>query len=125
MMEPFQYRGGRLTVEQVPLDEIAETYGTPVYVYSSAGVVDRYRAYADAFNGTDTMVCYGVKANSNTALLRLLAKEGAGADIVSRGELRRALAAGVLPDRIVFSGVGKTSEERAVALEAGILQFNL
>lgn len=124
-MDPFQYRGGRLTVEQVPLDEIAEAYGTPVYVYSSAGVLDRYRAYADAFAGVDAMICYGVKANSNVALLRLLAKEGAGADIVSGGELMRAQAAGVSPDRIVFSGVGKTAGELAQALEAGILQFNL
>jgi diaminopimelate decarboxylase len=124
-MDAFPYRGGQLMAENVPLDVIAETYGTPVYVYSSAAVLERYQAYADAFTGIDAMVCYGVKANSNTALLRVLARAGAGADIVSVGELRKALAAGVPAGRIVFSGVGKTAAEMAEALAAGIMQFNL
>lgn len=124
-MEPFPYRGGRMMVEQVPLDDIAAAYGTPVYVYSSAAILERYQAYADAFAGVDATICYGVKANSNVALLRVLANAGAGADIVSGGELARALAAGMAPGKIVFSGVGKTAEEMAAAVDAGIMQFNL
>jgi diaminopimelate decarboxylase len=124
-MNAFQYRGGQLAAESVSLDDIAQTYGTPVYVYSSAAVLERYRAYVDAFAGTDATICYGMKANSITALLRTLAKAGAGADIVSEGELRKALAAGVPPERIVFSGVGKTAAEMAFALDVGIMQFNL
>src|SRR5262245_27240396 len=115
MMNAFQYRGGQLAAEDVLLDDIASAYGTPAYVYSSAAVLERYRAYADAFAGADAMICYGMKANSNTALIRTLARAGAGADIVSEGEMRKALAAGVPPSRIVFSGVGKTASEMAAA----------
>ena len=128
-MDHFTYRGGRLHAEDVPLDAIAEAVGTPAYVYSTATLVRHYRVFAQAFTRRpgheDTLVAYAMKANSNLAVLATLAREGAGCDIVSGGELRRALAAGVPPGRIVFSGVGKTREEMAAALDAGICQFNV
>lgn len=111
--------------EDVALREIAAAVDTPFYCYSSATLIRHYRVFKQAFAGTDTLVCYAMKANSNQAVLRTLAREGAGMDIVSGGELRRAVAAGVPGERIVFSGVGKTREEMAAALDAGILCFNI
>jgi diaminopimelate decarboxylase len=124
-MNHFGYRDGRLWAEDVPLRDIASAVGTPFYCYSSATLLRHYRVFRDAFAGSETLVCYAMKANSNQALLRLLAREGAGMDIVSGGELRRALAAGVPGERIVFSGVGKTAAEMADALDANILCFNV
>jgi len=124
-MNHFGYRDGLLHAEDVPLPRIAATVGTPFYCYSTATLERHYRVFADAFAGQRAIVCYALKANSNQAVIRTLAKAGAGADIVSEGELRRALAAGVAPARIVFSGVGKTPAEMRSALEAGILQFNV
>jgi diaminopimelate decarboxylase len=124
-MTAFAYRSGVLHAEAVPLPTIAQAVGTPFYCYSTAALEENYRAYADAFAGTDTAICYAVKANSNLAVIRTLARLGAGADVVSLGELKRALAAGVPADRIVFSGVGKTKEEMRFALEAGIFQINV
>ena len=124
-MNAFTYRKGVLHVEDVPLPAIAERYGTPCYVYSSAALTERYRAFAGALAGLPVTICYAVKANSNQAVIATLARLGAGADIVSEGELRRALAAGVPAGKIVFAGVGKTADEMAFALDQGILQFNV
>lgn len=121
----FTYRNGEMHAEDVPLSEIAKAVGTPVYVYSTAGLARQYQAYADAFADMPATVCFGVKANSNLAVIRTLASMGAGADIVSEGELRQALAAGVAPDKIVFSGVGKREGELAAALDAEIHQINV
>jgi diaminopimelate decarboxylase len=119
------YRAGELSVEDVPLSRIAAAVGTPFYCYSSAAIEQRYRRFAAAFADRPARLCYALKANSNLAVIRLLARLGAGADVVSEGELRRALAAGVAPDRIVFSGVGKSEREIAFALEAGVHQINI
>ncbi len=116
--------GGRLWVESLPLDEVAERFGTPCYVYSRAAIESRWQRYRSAL-GTDGDVCYAVKANGNLALLNLLARHGAGFDIVSGGELERVLRAGGDPARVVFSGVGKGSEEIRRALRAGIRCFNV
>lgn len=124
-MDHFQYRDGRLCAEAVPLARIAEEVGTPFYCYATATIERHYRVFADAFAGLDATVCYAVKANSNIAVIATLARLGAGADVVSAGELTRALAAGVAPGRIVFSGVGKTADEMAAALKAGVLQINV
>ncbi len=124
-MDHFQYRDGRLCAEAVPLARIAEEVGTPFYCYATATIERHYRVFADAFAGLDATVCYAVKANSNIAVIATLARLGAGADVVSAGELTRALAAGVAPGRIVFSGVGKTGDEMAAALKAGVLQINV
>ncbi|MCA8928872.1 MAG: diaminopimelate decarboxylase [Alphaproteobacteria bacterium] len=124
-MTPFHYQDHHLHAEDVPLAAIAAAVGTPVYVYSSAALVDAFRSYADAFAGLPVTVCYAVKANDSLAVLRLLAGEGAGADVVSGGELRYALAAGIPAERIVFSGVGKTREELAFALAEGVMQINV
>ena len=124
-MNHFEYRSGELHAEGVPVSAVAEAVGTPVYVYSSATLERHYRVFAAAFEGLPTTICYAVKANSNLAVIRTLAALGAGADVVSEGELRRALAAGVAPGSIVFSGVGKTAAEIAFALDQGILQFNV
>ncbi len=124
-MDHFAYRDGELFAEDVPLARIAEAVGTPFYCYSTATLVRHYRVFAEAVAGLDADIHYAVKANGNVALIRLLAREGAGADIVSGGELARALAAGVDPARIVFSGVGKSREEMRQALDAGIGQFNV
>jgi len=121
----FPYRDGSLHAEEVPLARIAEEVGTPFYCYSTAAIVARYRDYAAAFRGMDATICYALKANSTLAVVRTLAAEGAGADVVSLGELETALAAGIPPERIVFSGVGKSRAELAAALDAGILQINL
>ena len=124
-MHHFQYRNGVLHVEGVDLRDIADDVGTPVYCYASATLERHYRVFAEAFAGHDALVCYAVKANSNQAVLATLARLGAGMDIVSGGELRRAIAAGTPADRIVFSGVGKQPSEMAAALDAGILCFNV
>ena len=123
--EVFSRIGSELYCEGVPLAELAERYGTPLYVYSRRSIVERYREFDGAFAGVDHLVAYSVKANGNLSLLRLLAEEGAGADIVSGGELYRALQAGIPAERIVFSGVGKTESELAAAIEAGIYGFNV
>jgi len=124
-MDHFQYRDGILFAEQVSLEKIAKEVGTPVYVYSTATFQRHYRVYADAFKGLDTLICYALKANSNQAVLTTLAREGAGADVVSIGELKRALAAGIPAEKIVFSGVGKTHSEMAFSLKSDIKQFNI
>ncbi len=124
-MNAFAYQNGALACESVPLAKIAEAVGTPVYVYSSAALEAQYRAFADAFVGQNARVCFAVKANSNQAVIRTFAALGAGADVLSEGELRRALAAGVPAEKVVFSGVGKSREEMAFALKAGIGQFNV
>jgi diaminopimelate decarboxylase len=121
----FAYRDGVLHAEGVPLGRIAEAVGTPAYVYSSAAIEAAYGGFAAALDGLPATVCYALKANANLAVIRTLADLGAGADVVSDGELRRALAAGVPARRIVFAGVGKTRQEMAAALDAGILQFNV
>jgi diaminopimelate decarboxylase len=121
----FPYRDGILHCEDVSLAAIAAEIGTPFYCYSLATMTARYRALADAFAGLDASICYAVKANSNQAVLTHFAHLGAGADIVSEGELRRALAAGIPPERIVFSGVAKTREELGFALAQGIGQINV
>jgi len=123
--EFFPYCGGELHAEDVPIEQIAAAVGTPFYLYSAAGLAALYHRFADAFVPAKPLVCYAVKANSNLAVLRLFARLGAGADVVSEGELRRALAAGIPPQRIVFSGVGKTRAELDVALSAGIHQINV
>ncbi len=124
-MRHFDHHDGVLHAEGVPLPDIARAVGTPIYVYSSATFERHYRVFADSFDGLDTLVAYSVKANSNIAVLALLASLGAGADVVSGGELARALIAGIPADKIVFSGVGKTRREMADALEAGIRVFNV
>ncbi len=124
-MDHFIYHGGVLCAEKVPLTEIAATVGTPVYVYSTATLTRHYQVMTDALAGLPHLVCFAVKANSNLAVLRVLARLGAGMDVVSGGEYRRARAAGVPGDRIVFSGVGKTAEEMTLALTGGIRQFNV
>jgi len=121
----FQYRDGVLYAEDVALPEIAKAVGTPFYVYSTATLERHYRVFSEAFGDVDAMVCYAVKANSNQAVLKTLGRLGAGVDVVSVGELRRALAAGIPADRIVFSGVAKTPAEMDFALEAGIYCFNV
>lgn len=121
----FRYRHNSLHAEDVDIATIARETGTPFFLYSEAAFRDRYRVFAGAFAGTGALVAYSVKANSALAVLKILAGEGAGADVVSGGELARALEAGIAPDRIVFSGVGKTAGEMQAALEAGIYQFNV
>jgi len=123
--DAFAYRAGSLHAEGVPLARIAEAVGTPAYVYATAAMTAAYRDFVSALDGLPATVCYSVKANSNLAVIRTLAALGAGADVVSEGELRRALAAGVPVRRIVFAGVGKTRAELAAALDAGILQINV
>lgn len=124
-MHHFQARNGTLHAEDVPLDRLANEVGTPFYCYSSATLERHFRVFREAFAVQDALVCFAVKANSNLSVLRTLAREGAGADVVSQGELCRALAAGVPPERIVFSGVGKTAAEMSAALDAEIYQFNV
>jgi diaminopimelate decarboxylase len=121
----FAYRNGVLSAEQVPLGDIAQRFGTPCYVYSGAAIRAAYGEYARALEGRDAMICYSVKANSNLAVLALLARLGAGFDIVSRGELARVIAAGGEPRRTLFSGVGKSESEIAYALQQGIGCINL
>ncbi|MEE1865547.1 MULTISPECIES: diaminopimelate decarboxylase [Pseudomonas] len=124
-MDAFNYRDGELFAEGVALSAIAERFGTPTYVYSRAHIEAQYRSYADALQGVSHLVCFAVKANSNLGVLNLLARLGAGFDIVSGGELERVLAAGGSADRVVFSGVGKTREDMRRALEVGVHCFNV
>ncbi|MDP3591819.1 alanine racemase, partial [Phenylobacterium sp.] len=132
-MNHFELKGGELFCEGVPLADIAQAVGTPVYVYSSATFERHYTVLRDALvaegvkgdNGGDPLIAFAVKANSNLAVLKTLARLGAGADTVSEGEIRRALAAGVPPEKIVFSGVGKTADELAFALKAGVAEINV
>lgn len=124
-MDHFQYRDGQLCAEAVPLARIAEAVGTPFYCYSTATLERHYRVFAEAVADLPATVCFAVKANPNIAVIRTLARLGAGADVVSGGELMKALEAGVPAERIVFSGVGKTRDEMALALKAGIKQINV
>ena len=124
-MDAFNYRDGELFAEGVALTAIAERFGTPTYVYSRAHIEAQYNAFADALNGMPHLVCFAVKANSNLGVLNVLARLGAGFDIVSRGELERVLAAGGQADKIVFSGVGKTRDDMRRALEVGVHCFNV
>ncbi|MEV8465703.1 diaminopimelate decarboxylase [Fluviibacterium sp. DFM31] len=124
-MDHFLYREGVLHAEDVPVAEIAAQVGTPFYCYSAATLTRHFRLFDEALDGLDHLVCFAMKSNSNLAVLKLLAAEGAGMDVVSGGEYARARAAGVPGDRIVFSGVGKTRDEMRAALEGGIRQFNV
>ena len=124
-MHAFNYRTGELFAEGVALSAIAERFGTPTYVYSRAHISAQFNAYADALQGVPHLICYAVKANSNLAVLNLLARLGAGFDIVSAGELERVLAAGGEPGKIVFSGVGKSRDDMRRALEVGVHCFNV
>lgn len=124
-MNHFEYRDGVLHAENVPVPAIAAAVGTPFYCYSTATLERHYRVFSKAFEGTNAMVCYAMKANSNQAVLKTLGRLGAGVDVVSEGELRRAQAAGIPGERIMFSGVGKTVHEMDLALEAGIYCFNV
>ncbi len=124
-MDHFTYKNGTLHAEDVPLTQLAEEVGTPFYCYSTATLTRHYEVLARAFEGVDALICFAVKANSNQAVLKTLAQLGAGMDVVSEGELRRAQAAGVTADKIIFAGVGKTKAEMAYALKAGIHGFNV
>jgi diaminopimelate decarboxylase len=124
-MEAFHYRDGDLFCEDVSAQSLVVEHGTPLYVYSESAILARLDAFTSAFAGVSPLIAYSVKANGNLAVLQLLAQAGAGADIVSGGELHRALLAGIPADRIVFSGVGKTVTELAAALSAGIYAFNV
>ncbi|HEY1259352.1 MAG TPA: diaminopimelate decarboxylase [Stellaceae bacterium] len=125
MSDFFAYRGGLLHAEEVPISRIAAEIGTPAYVYSAAAFTSRYKQFAAAFAAENPLICYAVKANSNLAVLRLFAGLGAGADVVSEGELRRALSSGIPAERIVFSGVGKTRAELEFAVASDIHQINV
>ena len=124
-MSHFSYQDGVLHAERTALSRVAEEFGTPTYVYSKSALLENFAAYADACQGRDALVCYAMKANSNLAILDLLARAGAGFDIVSGGELLRVIAAGGDPGKVIFSGVGKTEAEMRLALEHGILCFNV
>ena len=124
-MDAFNYRDGELFAEGVALSAIAQRFGTPTYVYSRAHIEAQYRSFTDALDGVPHLVCYAVKANSNLGVLNVLARLGAGFDIVSRGELERVLASGGQADKIVFSGVGKSREDMRRALEVGVHCFNI
>ncbi|ACB93709.1 diaminopimelate decarboxylase [Beijerinckia indica] len=124
-MHHFALRNGVMHAEDVDLERLAETIGTPFYCYSTATITRHYEVFKAAFAGQDSLVCYAMKANSNQAVLQTLARLGAGMDVVSEGELRRARAAGVPADRVTFSGVGKTEREIALALDEGIFCFNV
>ncbi|TCS63526.1 diaminopimelate decarboxylase [Varunaivibrio sulfuroxidans] len=124
-MDHFAYKNGCLYAEDVALSDIARQVGTPCYVYSEATIQRHYRVFDDALDGLERTVCFALKANSNLSVVRTLADMGAGADVVSGGELRRALMAGIPAEKIIFSGVGKTDEELSSALDAGILQINV
>ncbi|KQI68232.1 diaminopimelate decarboxylase [Loktanella sp. 3ANDIMAR09] len=124
-MDHFNYKNGELYAEDVPLRDIAAAVGTPFYVYSSATLLRHFQLFDDALAGMDHLVCFAMKSLSNQAVIHLLGEAGAGMDVVSEGEYRRARAAGIPGDRIVFSGVGKTRAEMRTALEGGIRQFNV
>ncbi len=124
-MHYFDYRGGVLHAEAVNLNDLADTVGTPFYCYSTATLERHYKVFASAFADVDALVCYAMKANSNQAVIKTLAKLGAGADVVSEGELKRARAAGIPADKIMFSGLGKTARELALAIDENILCINV
>ena len=124
-MHHFHYRDGILHAEDVSLAAIAAEVGTPFYCYSTATLERHYAVLAEAFEGQNATICFAVKANSNQAVLATLGRLGAGMDVVSEGELRRARAAGVTADKIIFAGVGKTADEMACALTQGIFGFNV
>lgn len=124
-MNPFEFRRGELHVEDVPLSRLADQFGTPLYVYSRAALSAAFRAFDQAFAARDHLVCFAVKSNSNLGILNLFARLGAGFDVVSGGELQRVLAAGGDAGKVMFSGVGKSVAEMRLALEAGILCFNV
>ena len=121
----FNYQDGALNAEQVPISAIAAEIGTPFYCYSSSYIESQYKEFSASLSQIPHVVCYSVKANSNIAIIKTLANLGAGADVVSGGELVRALEAGVPPEKIVFSGVGKSAAELTMALEKDILQINI
>ncbi len=123
-MEYFRYHDNELFCEDIPLSELAEEFGTPLYVYSKNQIVENFRAIEAPLAGTDHVVCYALKANGNLSLLKLLAQEGAGADVVSGGELYLAIKAGFPPERITFAGVGKREDEIEYALKNGIFSFS-
>src|SRR5499425_2765644 len=124
-MNHFDYRNGVLHAEAVDLSALAARVGTPFYCYSTATLERHYRVFTEAFAGEKVLICYAMKANSNQSVLKTFARLGAGADVVSGGELQRALAAGIAPDKIVFSGVGKTADELSFALARGIYSINV
>ena len=124
-MHHFAYRAGVMHAEGVGLVGLAQEVGTPFYCYSTATLERHYRVFADAFADVPSLVCYAMKANSNQAVIATLARLGAGADVVSGGELKRALAAGVPAEKIMFSGIGKTADELATAVDTGILCINV
>src|SRR3569623_783676 len=124
-MHHFHYRDGVLHAEDVDVSRLAQAVGTPFYCYSTATLERHYRVFTEAFAGVDALVCYAMKANSNQSVLRTLARLGAGADVVSGGELKRALAAGIPANKILISGVGKTEAELRAALAADILCLNV
>ncbi len=124
-MHHFAYRDGVLHAEAVSLDALAQTIGTPFYCYSTATLTRHYKVFAGAFADVDALVCYAMKANSNQAVIKTLGSLGAGADVVSGGELKRARLAGIPPDKIMFSGIGKTAAELAAAVDEGILCINV
>ena len=124
-MHHFKYRENVLFCEDVPVTQIADKIGTPFYLYSHATLQRHFQAFSKAFEGIDNLICYSAKANTNLAVLKLFADLGCGLDIVSGGELFRGLKAGFAPDRVVYSGVGKSTQEIDYALEKGILMFNV
>ncbi len=124
-MHFFSYKGDELYAEGVPVRRLAEKYGTPLYIYSYRTLLRHFKVYEDAFKGYPHIICYALKANTNRAILRLFAKNGSGADIVSGGELFRALKAGIPPNKIVYAGVGKTEDEIRYAIKSRILMFNV
>lgn len=124
-MHFFKYKNNGLYAEDVPVKKLAETYGTPLFIYSQSTVMRHFRAYDDAFNDLPHIICFAMKANSNSAIASLFAKHGGGADVVSGGEIFRAIRAGISPERIVYAGVGKTEEEIRYALKTKILMFNV
>ena len=124
-MHHFQYRNNELYCEDLPILEVARHVGTPFYLYSHATLIKHFRAFDGSFNGIRHLTCFSVKSNSNLAILRLLALEGSGVDIVSGGELYRALKAGIDPEKIVYSGVGKSIEDLEYALRSDILMFSV
>jgi diaminopimelate decarboxylase len=124
-MHDFHYKNGELYCEGVPVKNVAQRVGTPFYLYSSNTLTNHVKSFVSAFQGTPHLICFALKANSNGAVLRLLSKDGAGADIVSGGELFRALRAGIDPRKIVYAGVGKRRDEIEYALKVGILMFNV
>ena len=124
-MDHFPYRDGQLYCDDIPVAQLAETYGTPLYVYSQSAIVGGLKALQEAFAELEPLVCYSVKANSNLSILKVMAEQGSGFDVVSGGELLRVEKAGGQPSRTVFAGVGKTDEEIAAGLKAGVLMFNV